>query len=339
MARSLTAHLVLARKWRPERFSELVGQEHVTRTLARRSSAAGSRTRSCSPGSAASAKPRPREFSRDASIARRARPPSPAANAPRASRFAPARCARRQRDRRRDLPQDRRRARDYRKSELPARARPFQDLHHRRGASAHRPGLQRAAEDARGAAAARQVHPRDDRAAEDARDDPVAAAALRFPPHPVRDDLSNGCRTSPRARGVDAEEAALRLLAREAGGSMRDAERMLETAIASALEGQRQRGRSRVDRWASRAAADRVRNCRMRFSTQECGARARARCASCQSRGANLESLGRDLLETLRNLAVAKLPADDCAEPARRYSRSTRRGAQAAGRADARIAI
>src|SRR5882672_4598926 len=26
-------HLVLARKWRPERFSELVGQEHVTRTL------------------------------------------------------------------------------------------------------------------------------------------------------------------------------------------------------------------------------------------------------------------------------------------------------------------
>ncbi|MGH7865838.1 MAG: AAA family ATPase, partial [Candidatus Binataceae bacterium] len=26
-------HLVLARKWRPERFSELVGQEHVTHTL------------------------------------------------------------------------------------------------------------------------------------------------------------------------------------------------------------------------------------------------------------------------------------------------------------------
>ena len=33
MAESLTTHLVLARKWRPERFSELVGQEHVTRTL------------------------------------------------------------------------------------------------------------------------------------------------------------------------------------------------------------------------------------------------------------------------------------------------------------------
>ena len=31
-----SSHLVLARKWRPERFSDLVGQEYVTRTLARR---------------------------------------------------------------------------------------------------------------------------------------------------------------------------------------------------------------------------------------------------------------------------------------------------------------
>src|ERR1700747_3657292 len=30
---ALSSHLVLARKWRPERFSDLVGQEHVTRTL------------------------------------------------------------------------------------------------------------------------------------------------------------------------------------------------------------------------------------------------------------------------------------------------------------------
>ncbi|MGB1698974.1 MAG: DNA polymerase III subunit gamma/tau, partial [Nannocystaceae bacterium] len=28
------AYLVLARKYRPERFSEIVGQEHITRTLA-----------------------------------------------------------------------------------------------------------------------------------------------------------------------------------------------------------------------------------------------------------------------------------------------------------------
>ena len=34
-----------------------------------------------------------------------------------------------------------------------------------------------------------------------------------------------------------------------------------------------------------------------------------------KSRGANLESLGRDLLETFRNLAVAKLPASDAQSP------------------------
>src|SRR6201993_4633003 len=33
MASDPSSHLVLARKWRPDRFAELVGQEHVTRTL------------------------------------------------------------------------------------------------------------------------------------------------------------------------------------------------------------------------------------------------------------------------------------------------------------------
>src|SRR4029077_19114259 len=33
MATAPSSHLVLARKWRPERFAELAGQEHVTRTL------------------------------------------------------------------------------------------------------------------------------------------------------------------------------------------------------------------------------------------------------------------------------------------------------------------
>src|SRR3984893_3185548 len=33
MALDPSSHLVLARKWRPERFAELVGQQHVTRTL------------------------------------------------------------------------------------------------------------------------------------------------------------------------------------------------------------------------------------------------------------------------------------------------------------------
>ncbi len=100
------------------------------------------------------------------------------------------------------------------------------------------------------------------------------------------------------------DPAALRLLAREAGGSMRDAERMLETAIAS-LDGEVTEaevasilgvaGRSRV--FATIAAI-----------LAHDAAAALAAVRELHRRGANLESLGRDLLEVLRNLAVAKLP-------------------------------
>lgn len=106
--------------------------------------------------------------------------------------------------------------------------------------------------------------------------------------------------------GVEADEGALRLLAREAGGSMRDAERMLETAIASSggkvVEGEVASSLG----VASRGAV-----------LQLCGAilgkdaaRALSSVRDLHHRGANLESLGRDLLESLRNLAAAKLPAE-----------------------------
>ncbi|MHB8381686.1 MAG: DNA polymerase III subunit gamma/tau, partial [Candidatus Binataceae bacterium] len=106
---------------------------------------------------------------------------------------------------------------------------------------------------------------------------------------------------------IDAEESALRLLAREAGGSMRDAERMLETAIASAPE-------SRVSE-AEVAASLGVASRTIVFGIVESILERKAAVAlramrELSARGANLESLGRDLLETLRNLAVAKLPQD-----------------------------
>jgi DNA polymerase-3 subunit gamma/tau len=88
---------------------------------------------------------------------------------------------------------------------------------------------------------------------------------------------------------------------------MRDAERMLETAIAS-LEGQVSEAevasilgvasRSRVIEMASAVIA-------------KDAARALMIVRELHNRGANLESLGRDLLEVLRNLAVAKLPGAD----------------------------
>lgn len=106
--------------------------------------------------------------------------------------------------------------------------------------------------------------------------------------------------------GAKAEESALMLLAREAGGSMRDAERMLETAIASGAgakvtEAEVAAGLGVASRSAVYALCEAILN------KDAAGALRHVR--ELYSRGANLESLGRDLLEALRNLAVAKLPA------------------------------
>jgi DNA polymerase-3 subunit gamma/tau len=111
--------------------------------------------------------------------------------------------------------------------------------------------------------------------------------------------------------GVEVEEAAIRLLAREAGGSMRDAERMLETAIATAA------GKvTEVEVASSLGVASRTTVLKLADAIlQKNAAAALAHVRELASRGANLESLGRDLLETLRNLAVAKLPAGDADSP------------------------
>ncbi len=111
--------------------------------------------------------------------------------------------------------------------------------------------------------------------------------------------------------GVEVDETAIRLLAREAGGSMRDAERMLETAIATSsgkvTESEVASSLGVASRTTVLKLADAI------MSKNAAGALAYVR--ELASRGANLESLGRDLLETLRNLAVAKLPAGDSESP------------------------
>ena len=111
--------------------------------------------------------------------------------------------------------------------------------------------------------------------------------------------------------GVEVEEAVIRLLAREAGGSMRDAERMLETAIATAA------GKvTEAEVASSLGVASRTTVLKLADAIlQKNAAAALAHVRELASRGANLESLGRDLLETLRNLAVAKLPAGDSDSP------------------------
>ncbi|MGB8681581.1 MAG: DNA polymerase III subunit gamma/tau [Candidatus Binatus sp.] len=111
--------------------------------------------------------------------------------------------------------------------------------------------------------------------------------------------------------GVEVEESAIRLLAREAGGSMRDAERMLETAIATSA------GKvTEAEVAASLGVASRTTVLKLADAIlQKNAATALAHVRELASRGANLESLGRDLLETIRNLAVAKLPAGDSDSP------------------------
>jgi DNA polymerase III subunit gamma/tau len=104
--------------------------------------------------------------------------------------------------------------------------------------------------------------------------------------------------------GASADEPALRMLAREAGGSMRDAERMLETAIAS-LDGKV--SETEVASILGVASRSRVFGIVEAILGKDAGA-ALGTVRELHRGGANLESLGRDILELLRNLAVAKLP-------------------------------
>jgi len=114
-----------------------------------------------------------------------------------------------------------------------------------------------------------------------------------------------------RREGLEVEESALRLLAREAGGSMRDAERMLETAMATTSDKVTEAAVASSLGVASRTTVLKLAGAIL----EKNAAAALAHVRELKSRGANLESLGRDLLETFRNLAVAKLPASDADSP------------------------
>jgi DNA polymerase-3 subunit gamma/tau len=107
-----------------------------------------------------------------------------------------------------------------------------------------------------------------------------------------------------RREGIEAEDGALAMLAREAEGSMRDAERMLETAFALASGPLTE---SQVADSLGVASRSRVYALVEAIISKDAAA-AMATVRELHSRGANLQGLGRDLLEVLRNLAVAKMP-------------------------------
>ena len=113
-------------------------------------------------------------------------------------------------------------------------SRALQGLHPRRSAHAVDAGVQRAAEDAGRAAAARQIHLRHHRNPQGAGDGAVALPAFRSAPRRRRAAGASISPASPARRTIEAEPEALALIARAAEGSVRDSLSLLDQAIAHA---------------------------------------------------------------------------------------------------------
>ncbi len=185
------AYQVLARKYRPQRFADVIGQDHVTRTLLNAlsqnriahgyifsghrgigkttiarilASALNCRTEI---GSASPPHPEPCGICESCIEIRRQR-------------------RRRHRDRRRHQPRHRRDPRTPRRRPLPPLARQVQDLHPRRGAPDHRRRLQRAAQDPRRAARPHRLHDGHHPARGHPADHPLALPALQLPRRQAR---------------------------------------------------------------------------------------------------------------------------------------------------------
>ena len=159
-------YTVLARRYRPQQFADLVGQEAGRPGPGQRpASPTASPTPTSSPAPAASARPRPPASSPRPSTARRARRPRPATSATSARPSPPARTSTCSRSTAPATAASTRSASSAQNVQYRPEPVALQDLHHRRSPHAHDGGVQRPAQDAGRAAAARQVHLRHHRSA------------------------------------------------------------------------------------------------------------------------------------------------------------------------------
>ena len=146
----------------------------------------------------------------------------------------------------------------------PSERRPLQGLHHRRGAHAHARGVECAAQDPGGAAAARDLRLRHHGAAEDPAGraaDPVALPALRFPPHRHGRPACAGCARCSPPRASRAGDDVLLPIAQKADGGMRDALSLLDQVLSfteGASDRRRRAARPRAGRRRAVPGADRT---------------------------------------------------------------------------------
>ena len=207
------SYLVLARKWRPKRFAELVGQEHVVRALTNALDTGRVHHAFLFTGTRGVGKTTiARIFAKSPELRE-----GHVGRALRRVQFLPRhRCRplhRPARDRCRQQHRRRRRARGDRQRAVHAVARAGEGLPDRRSAHAVEVGVQRAAEDAGGAAGPRQVPARHHRPAEAAGDGAVALPAVQ-PQAPgrgadQRPDHARSCRpkASPPSPARSASSA------------------------------------------------------------------------------------------------------------------------------------
>ncbi len=185
------SYQVLARKYRPQKFSEVIGQEHVTRTLqnaiAQERIAHGyifSGHRGIGKTTVA------RILAMALNCRSTVKREQAGGGALRHLRFlhrdSRRKFCRRDRNRRGHQSRHRRNSRTARGGALPSGARPLQNLHSRRSAPDHRRGIQCAAENAGGASQPRHLHDGHDAAGRYSADDPVALPALQLSRDEVR---------------------------------------------------------------------------------------------------------------------------------------------------------
>ena len=188
----------LYRRHRPRTFADVVGQEHVVRTLCNASSRAGP------PRVPVRRLPRHRQdvhgedpggFAELRAAAADASQPCGDVRVVRVDRQRDV--ARRRRDGRGVQQLRRRHPRPARARRLRAGLRPLQGLHPRRGAHAHAAGVERVPQDARGAAAAHDLRARHDRGQQGPADGRRPLPPLRLRPPDGRADRRACCAASP----------------------------------------------------------------------------------------------------------------------------------------------